>query len=601
MLIGQEICDNGIDDDNDGLIDINDDDCECAALINSSLIPNPSFEEMTCCPMENAKLECATDWIQASPATTDYVHTCGNYLGNTSVGAVPPLPFPDGNGAVGFRNGQANAGANYKEYVGACLTERMEIGVEYRIDFFIGFRDNVVGNGEIDIAIFGSTSCNNLPFGNNTNIGCPSNTGLYTQLDQINVRGNNEWVKVTFEFTATQAYEVIVLGPTCPGSANFLNNPYFYIDGLNLAEANEFGVPFSSVSGNICSDDLVLSFENNPESSYQWYKDGVALIGETDPDILLEASNDDPGNYVLLITNPELCFLSEEYFLRIPPYYERDTVSICENSSYMVGTEEMDATGDYEILINAVDGCDSIVLLNLNVIADSESLLERIFCENETFVFNDISTTEAGFYETTIPNVGGCDSIISINLSMIETNAFLELIDTISIDLGQSVDLIPENIDPSVVSFIWTNEEQEVIGNQAELLDLLIFNTTVITLDAFDEEGCRINQEVRIRVDRSNLTLFVPNVFSPNDDGINDYFRFFSTTIVERVENLRIFDRWGNMVFQDLNVLETSNYLGWDGTFNGQKAEVGVYAYTFEASFIDGTKELITGDLTLLR
>ncbi|KAA3631883.1 MAG: hypothetical protein DWQ02_15640, partial [Bacteroidetes bacterium] len=83
-LHGQEICDNAIDDDGDGLVDLNDDDCLCDALWPSSLIPNPSFEERSCCPTENAQLYCANNWIQASSPTTDYVHTCGGYLGNTS-------------------------------------------------------------------------------------------------------------------------------------------------------------------------------------------------------------------------------------------------------------------------------------------------------------------------------------------------------------------------------------------------------------------------------------------------------------------------------------------------------------------------------------
>jgi len=234
-LLGQEICDNAIDDDNDGLIDINDDDCACQSIISSSLIPNPSFEERTCCPMENERLDCANGWIQASPPTTDYVNICGNYLGNTNIPAFAPLPFPDGDGAVGFRNGEFFSGGNYKEYVGACLTEKMVDGTTYRIDFFIGFRNNVEGSKEIDITIYGSTTCTDLPFGNGNNAGCPIGNGDYYVLDVQTVTGNNEWVPVTFEFTPTRDYEVIVLGPPCAASVDFALDPYFYIDRLLLA------------------------------------------------------------------------------------------------------------------------------------------------------------------------------------------------------------------------------------------------------------------------------------------------------------------------------------------------------------------------------
>jgi hypothetical protein len=65
-----EICNNGIDDDGDGLIDLNDPDCDCSGFSNSttvpSLIPNPSFEQMNCCPSSYSQMSCATTWVQLS-------------------------------------------------------------------------------------------------------------------------------------------------------------------------------------------------------------------------------------------------------------------------------------------------------------------------------------------------------------------------------------------------------------------------------------------------------------------------------------------------------------------------------------------------------
>ena len=69
----QEICDNGIDDDGDGFVDLNDDECDCEGFggVIESLIPNPSFEDMDCCPTFHSQLDCATTWLQASGATSD--------------------------------------------------------------------------------------------------------------------------------------------------------------------------------------------------------------------------------------------------------------------------------------------------------------------------------------------------------------------------------------------------------------------------------------------------------------------------------------------------------------------------------------------------
>ena len=94
-LLMEEICDNALDDDEDGLIDLNDPDCDCPVLEPVSAIPNPSFEDMNCCPQDISQLSCADTWIQASEATTDYLHTCG-WMGWEEL--PPPLPFPDGEG-----------------------------------------------------------------------------------------------------------------------------------------------------------------------------------------------------------------------------------------------------------------------------------------------------------------------------------------------------------------------------------------------------------------------------------------------------------------------------------------------------------------------
>ena len=103
--LGQEICDNGIDDDNDGLIDLNDStDCICALSFDAttSLIPNPSFEDTsTCCPGGLGQMNCAETWIQASTATSDYFNSCDFAY----FGTIPDYPIPGGgNGFVGIFN-----------------------------------------------------------------------------------------------------------------------------------------------------------------------------------------------------------------------------------------------------------------------------------------------------------------------------------------------------------------------------------------------------------------------------------------------------------------------------------------------------------------
>ena len=123
----QEICNNGIDDDSDGLIDLNDPNCSCgSATVVPSLIPNPSFEAYDFCPNDISQLDYSSVWIQATIPTTDYFNTCG-YVNNAGM-----MPFPDGNAAVGafFNDG-------WQEYLGACLLTPMLSGTNYQIKFNI--------------------------------------------------------------------------------------------------------------------------------------------------------------------------------------------------------------------------------------------------------------------------------------------------------------------------------------------------------------------------------------------------------------------------------------------------------------------------------
>lgn len=599
-LQAQEICDNAIDDDGDNLIDLNDDDCICTSTIPTSLIPNPSFEERSCCPSQNAQLNCADGWIQASSATTDYVNTCGGYLGNTGIPAVAPLPFPDGDGAVGFRDGQANAGTNYKEYVGSCLTEAMVVGSEYRFDFYVGFQDNVQGSSNFNMAFFGTTSCNNLPFGSgNSQIGCPVNTGQYTQLGELNVSGNNEWVNISLEFIADQAYEVIVLGPSCAPNPNFLQDPYFYVDGLTFAESGAFGTPLESTNGSVCRNDLVLQAPNETGNTYQWYFEGIALLGETNSSLPLGLS-DPEGSYLATINNANGCLSSQSYQLAIPSYFSEVEASICNNTPYIIGNQSIDQPGMYSITLEASDGCDSLIDLTLSQNLNSTATFRDTFCRGDNFSFLDITTNTGGSYQTTIPNAAGCDSLINLELVEIDLGLGLILEENISLNLGDSITIIPIQFDPALSDFEWTDEDGNILGDNINLLNYQGINSTYLYLQASSPTGCSIKDSTFVKI-VSNYNVFIPNTFSPNGDGFNDFFKFYPSASAGQARRFAIFNRWGALVYLEENIVDFNNFIGWDGKLNNQNAPEDVYVYVLEMEFIDGKTDVFYGDLTLLR
>lgn len=93
-----------------------------------------------------------------------------------------------------------------------------------------------------------------------------------------------------------------------------------------------------------------------------------------------------------------------------------------------------------------------------------------------------------------------------------------------------------------------------------------------------------------------NCDVIMPSAFSPNGDGFNDIFRPRGFRITNYT--MTIFDRWGGVIFE-INSPSINN--GWDGKINGEDAEIGVYVYYMNATFINGEQESNSGNVTLLR
>jgi len=103
-----------------------------------------------------------------------------------------------------------------------------------------------------------------------------------------------------------------------------------------------------------------------------------------------------------------------------------------------------------------------------------------------------------------------------------------------------------------------------------------------------------VQDTVTVIVDVNCGDFFIPNVFSPNGDGLNDMINVHGRCI--STFNLQIFNRWGEKVFETSTLSES-----WDGTFRGQKLDTGVFVYKAEGVSIDGQEFKLKGNITLLR
>lgn len=221
----------------------------------------------------------------------------------------------------------------------------------------------------------------------------------------------------------------------------------------------------------------------------------------------------------------------------------------------------------------------------------------------DSFFFTDNSSFEglpAGNYSTYVQDSFGCITSNQITINEV---------DPIVLDLGDNIDVFLG--DETVISANTNLTMEQIesirwqIADQIGCADCLSFSLSPsqdvrIELTIMDERGCVVTDLVNVRVDQEPV-LFKPNVFSPNEDGINDIFYLSSNAGVAEIKSIAIFDRWGSKVFENFNFMPGDATAGWDGTRQGNKLLPGVYVYTVEVEMISGIRRVIKGDVAIVR
>ena len=148
------------------------------------------------------------------------------------------------------------------------------------------------------------------------------------------------------------------------------------------------------------------------------------------------------------------------------------------------------------------------------------------------------------------------------------------------------------------LNYLW-----ETDANHAEQFGESAFFTinqyTTVYVTVMDE--CENMLEDTIQLDLGNCSFIIPNIFSPNGDGVNDIFSIEFTYPVNATIN--IYNRWGNMIHRhEGQITKAGKYPFWDGhIYSGQKASEGTYFYQLHIKTADGKEEVVAGDIMLVR
>ena len=193
---------------------------------------------------------------------------------------------------------------------------------------------------------------------------------------------------------------------------------------------------------------------------------------------------------------------------------------------------------------------------------------------------------------------GYCTDTASVVVSVLPSPTIV-LPRVIETDFCETVKLSPQINGDNAVTYSWTpNEGLSCYDCPAPTL--LVPFLSRYRLTVINDYLCTDTSLVSPVLSRGKL-MYVPNAFSPNLDGINDYFQMFPNCGVVGLKNLAIVDRWGAVVYAKSTIDPQDTGAFWNGQINGKVAPSGVYIWQVEVEFVDGSQLKLFGDVTLLR
>lgn len=157
---------------------------------------------------------------------------------------------------------------------------------------------------------------------------------------------------------------------------------------------------------------------------------------------------------------------------------------------------------------------------------------------------------------------------------------------------------IPATYSDNVINYIWTPAATLNCRDCPQPVTTAKFNTKYNVV-AIDSNGCKNTADVQLIVTCKGSDLFVPNTFSPNGDGTNDVFMVRGRGL-DRVKSLRVFNRWGEVVFEQRDFPVNNSLYGWDGRHKGRAPQADVYVYQVEVFCENSEIVRFEGNVTLI-
>ncbi len=428
--------------------------------------------------------------------------------------------------------------------------------------------------GRYDILVENTAGCTardtvDIDFGNTplTDLGGPDTLCLGDILDIT--APNLTGLPVNYSWSTGENTSQISVGQTGEYIVTLDNNGCKFSDTLSV-HYTEFELNFAQTDVScfeLCDGEATAVFSGEaPPFNLMWD------TGSNDPTRIQLCD----GNYTLTVTDQRGCIYESLLVITEPEMLE-------------IATEVVDVTcaGDQNGIIQVSE------------ILGGTGPFEVSF-GNDAFQSNTVlNDLNGGIYEVVVRDNNGCEQGETVSVyepPLITVDAGPDQ----RIRLGEGTELNGQIFPLTNQVYNWLPADSLECNS---CLDSAVdpTQTTPYILSVTDTvSGCIIEDQVIISVDKDR-NIYIPNAFSPDGNGTNDIFQVYAGVGVREILLLRVYDRWGELVYEGKNISPFDNKSGWDGTFRGQAMNPAVFVYYAEVMFVDNEQKEYAGDVTLLK
>ena len=284
------------------------------------------------------------------------------------------------------------------------------------------------------------------------------------------------------------------------------------------------------------------------------------------------------GLYLIQILNRQNgCWTSDSLYISS---YDNDI-----GSQIVIKSPSCDGRSDGEVIVDSIFGGFTPYMVNFNGLGYSSK--------------TGYGYLRSGSYSLVIRDSLGCllDTLIDLDA---DSNLMIHAGPDTCVVLGDTIRLQPVPANLSRIDSIVWHPAIDIRFRHQLFAEVFPRESRFYSITAIDSNGCIARDEVFVKI-LDDVRVYVPNAFTPNGDGLNDFLEVFTGRGVKAITQMTLFDRWGNMVFNRSGTNLGSSDLSWDGNFNGEPCLPGVYAYMLYVTRQDDSRLLISGDITLLR